>query len=263
MDTVSVFEGGTMRRLLLLFALSAVVILALASAAMAQQGEKKDSFDCSDFATQTGAQALLETGDPDELDPDGDGKACETRLDGNAEDGTKLGAETGEDLDCIDFPSQKAAQSALKANPSDKNKLDVDNDGVACQIVPVPYENPVSDKAPVAKAKSTADLNCGDFEYQQEAQMVYFRDESDPNNLDGNDNGLACEESLPGLASNEAEIQSSQDQASAVASVQPLSAAAPETDGLNLRLPLIVALLVAGSSTLGLAAWWRLRSRAE
>lgn len=251
-----------MRRLLLLFAFNAVTILALAPSALAQQGDIEDVFDCSDFATRTGAQALLMPGDPDGLDADNNGKACEPRPNGNAEDGTKLGAKTGGDLDCIDFTSQKAAQAALKADPSDKNKLDVDNDGVACQIVPVPYENTTSDKVPVAEAKSDAPLSCEDFEYQQEAQMVYFRDESDPNNLDGNDNGLACEESLPGLGSNEAEIQISQDQASAVASAQPLPGTNSEAGGLDLRLPLIVALL-AGSGTLGLAAWWRFRSRAD
>lgn len=251
-----------MRRLLFLFAFSAMVILALAPAAVAQQREKEDLFDCSDFATQTGAQALLETGDPDGLDPDGDGKACEPRPDRNAEDGTKLGAKTDGDLDCIDFPTQKAAQSALKANPSDKNKLDVDNDGVACQIVPAPYENPANDKVPVAEAKSNADLSCEDFEYQQEAQMVYFRDESDPNKLDGNDNGLACEESLPGLGSNEAKIQASQEQASAVVSVQPPSGVDPEADRGGFKLPLIIALL-AGSSALGLAACWRFWSRTD
>lgn len=261
---VSVDQGSTMRRMLLLFAFIAAVILTLTPTALAQKGENEaieDIFDCSDFATQTGAQAMLEPGDPSELDANNNGKPCEILKDGKAEDGTKLGANTGGDLDCIDFPTQKAAQAHLKDNPSDPNKLDMDKDGVACQIVPVPYENPASDKAPVEEAESNADLNCEDFEYQQEAQMVYLRDDSDPNNLDKNDNGLACEEILPVLASNQTELQVSQDSASAVASGQLLSGMEAEDGGSALGMPLLVALLI-GPGALILAAWWHFRSRA-
>ena len=34
---------------------------------------------------------------------------------------------------CSDFPNQAAAQAALRANPSDPNKLDTNKDGVACE----------------------------------------------------------------------------------------------------------------------------------
>jgi hypothetical protein len=39
-----------------------------------------------------------------------------------------------------------------------------------------------------------ADLNCDDFPNQAAAQAVLVADPSDPNNLDGNDNGQACED---------------------------------------------------------------------
>lgn len=52
----------------------------------------------------------------------------------------------------------------------------------------------------VASAGSTAaqdDVNCDDFEFsvegQAEAQAVLDADPSDPNNLDGDGNGVACE----------------------------------------------------------------------
>jgi hypothetical protein len=35
--------------------------------------------------------------------------------------------------------------------------------------------------------------DCGDFEYQEDAQDVYDADPSDPNRLDADDDGLACE----------------------------------------------------------------------
>ncbi|KAA9154200.1 calcium-binding protein [Amycolatopsis acidicola] len=51
--------------------------------------------------------------------------------------------------------------------------------------------------APVVFAAPSADLDCRDFQYQEDAQAVYDQDPSDPNGLDGDDNdGIACE-SLP------------------------------------------------------------------
>lgn len=51
--------------------------------------------------------------------------------------------------------------------------------------------------AGMALAASPGDENCGDFEYQEDAQDVYDADTSDPNHLDGNDqDGVVCE-SLP------------------------------------------------------------------
>jgi uncharacterized surface anchored protein len=41
--------------------------------------------------------------------------------------------------------------------------------------------------------------NCGDFEFQEDAQDVFDEDTSDPNRLDGDDDGVACED-LPSRA---------------------------------------------------------------
>ena len=237
-----------MKRLLLMFALGAMAVLTISSSAFAQHsGDEEDVFGCEDFATQTGAQALLSPEDPNKLDEDGDGKACEAGPEGKAEDGTKLAAKTGGDLDCIDFSSQKEAQARLKDKPSDADGLDVDNDGIACQIVPVPYKNAAADKAPVSGAKSAAKLDCDDFEYQQEAQMVLLRDGADPNGLDDDDNGMACEEELPGFAANEEYLQAAEVSAT--------------TDGGPDRwLLLVVAGGLAGPGALGVAAWQRHRS---
>jgi hypothetical protein len=45
--------------------------------------------------------------------------------------------------------------------------------------------------------RSGSDLNCSDFSTQQEAQAVLNQDPSDPNGLDADHDGVACE-SLPG-----------------------------------------------------------------
>ena len=45
-------------------------------------------------------------------------------------------------------------------------------------------------------AQAFVDKNCKDFAYQEDAQEVLAQDPSDPHNLDGNDDGIACE-SLP------------------------------------------------------------------
>jgi hypothetical protein len=239
-----------MKRLLLMFALGAMAVMTLVPTAFAQQqNTEEDVFDCADFATQTGAQALLEPEDPSKLDKDRDGKACEAEPGGKVEDGTRLAAKTGGDLDCIDFPSQKAAQAKLKAKPSDANKLDLDNDGIACQIVPVPYEDGASDRTPVSAAKSSAKLDCKDFEYQQEAQMILLRDESDPNGLDDDRNGLACEEELPGFAANEEVIE-----------VDQVSASISPSGGLDPWLIFAILGGLAGPGALGFAAWRRHRS---
>jgi hypothetical protein len=58
-----------------------------------------------------------------------------------------------------------------------------------------PLDSVLSPGAPSAPAQEGGDLDCGDFEFQEDAQAVYDQDPSDPNGLDGNDNdGIACED---------------------------------------------------------------------
>ena len=45
----------------------------------------------------------------------------------------------------------------------------------------------------VSGTAHAADLNCSDFATQQQAQAEYDRDPSDPNGLDRDDDGIACE----------------------------------------------------------------------
>lgn len=50
--------------------------------------------------------------------------------------------------------------------------------------------------APTALAQQ-GDLDCGDFDFHSEAQTALLQNSSDPNNLDADSDGIACEELLP------------------------------------------------------------------
>ncbi|HEU5432310.1 MAG TPA: hypothetical protein VFU81_11640 [Thermomicrobiales bacterium] len=125
------------------------------------------------------------------------------------------------DLSCADFATQADAQRALEADPSDPNGLDPNQNGVACEedaasvatraarspepaIVEAtarPTEPSVAEVAtapPVAAAPARAidDVDCADFQYQEDAQVVLDLDPSDPYNLDPSHDGVACS-SLP------------------------------------------------------------------
>jgi hypothetical protein len=87
--------------------------------------------------------------------------------------------------DCEDFASQAAAQDFLDDDPSDPAGLDGDGDGIACE------DGTGGDSiAP----KRTDDLDCIDFATEAEAQAALDADPSDPNNLDADDDGFACED---------------------------------------------------------------------
>ena len=109
---------------------------------------------CVDFApvgespevVQAQAQAALneDPSDPNGLDADGDGVACEFEAsstgEASFEDGSGMVVdraapapqqyEQPSDLDCAGFGSREEAQAALDADPSD---LDADGDGLACE----------------------------------------------------------------------------------------------------------------------------------
>ena len=104
------------------------------------------------------------------------------------------------DRSCGDFASQAAAQAALDADPSDPYGLDLDLDGVACEL---PFVRPTETPSPAAAARTASPtalngraVNCIDFAFQEDAQIVYDRIPGDPYNLDPSGDGFACA-SLP------------------------------------------------------------------
>ena len=96
------------------------------------------------------------------------------------------------DLSCSDFASQAGAQAAFDADPSDPYGLDLDLDGVACET---PFVVPAEPAATPESLNGRA-VNCVDFTFQEDAQVVYDRIPGDPYNLDPSGDGFACA-SLP------------------------------------------------------------------
>ena len=140
--------------------------------------------DCGDFRSQAEAQGELERdlSDPNNLDVDGDGIACETYPYAGGGGG---GAGGGGGLDCADFATQQQAQAVLESDPSDPNRLDADNDGEACETYP--YNGGGGEGG-------GGDLDCADFSTHGEAQREFAKDRTDPNNLDADHDGRACED---------------------------------------------------------------------
>jgi endonuclease YncB( thermonuclease family) len=95
--------------------------------------------------------------------------------------------DPGVDKDCADFRSQAEAQADLERDPSDPNNLDADNDAIACESYPYGTGGGGGEGG-------GGDLDCADFPTQRAAQREFAKDRTDPNNLDADNDGRACEE---------------------------------------------------------------------
>ena len=58
-------------------------------------------------------------------------------------------------------------------------------------------QSPPDSQSPSAESSQDSNLDCADFETHDEAQRVLEQDPSDLNYLDGDGDGVACEELLP------------------------------------------------------------------
>ena len=98
------------------------------------------------------------------------------------------------DYDCSDFETQEEAQGFFSGG--DPYGLDSDGDGVACEELPSGGGSTATPTAeePASPPAERADLDCDDFATQAEAQAEYAADPSDPNGLDADGDGVACEE---------------------------------------------------------------------
>ena len=74
---------------------------------------------------------------------------------------TASAASTTDVFNCSDFPSQAAAQANLRAHPSDPNRLDADNDGIACENNRAPF-----DRTPVKRTTLTPATTTGSTQAQ-------------------------------------------------------------------------------------------------
>lgn len=173
------------------------------------------------------------------------------------------------DYDCSDFSTQEEAQGFLSGG--DPYGLDSDGDGIACEELPSgggstatpTAEEPAS--PPASPPADGADLDCADFATQAEAQAEYDADPSDPNGLDADADGVACEE-LTGVddssisASPEADDDASptaspesDDEGSATASATASAESElPETGGVAPALTIVPLALLLGAGLLSL-----------
>jgi hypothetical protein len=141
-----------------------------------------------------------------------------------------LDAADAETLVCDDFFTQEEAQAAFEDDPEGQAALDEDGNGIACEELPSAAGEEAEDDTQVDTSDEKAnrrerrnrrnrnqdraeeetvvdtpvsvgkeDLDCIDFEFQEDAQEIYNRDPSDPFNLDPNGDGFACS-SLPSRA---------------------------------------------------------------
>jgi hypothetical protein len=179
------------------------------------------------------------------------------------------------DYDCADFATQEEAQQFLLAG--DPYGLDADNDGMACDNLPsgggtgtaTPPATPTQSQPPATP--TTSDLDCADFATQEEAQAVYNADTSDPNGLDADDDGIACETLASGgsMMMDDGTMMMEMedgtmmmddgtmmmDDGTMMMDDSSMGTALPATGGISLMLP--AAVLLLGSGLIGLGVMRR------
>ncbi|MDQ3654960.1 MAG: excalibur calcium-binding domain-containing protein [Chloroflexota bacterium] len=139
-------------------------------------GAQRDYTSCGHFETRENAQAALDENPAlaTTLDSDGNGIACEE---------LQTGGPVVDPVSCGFFESQEGAQEALQDNPELALTLDANDNGVACdESFPDVVVDPTS---------------CGHFETQEDVQVAL--DEGsvpNPENLDGDGDGIACEDAF-------------------------------------------------------------------
>ncbi len=103
-------------------------------------------------------------------------------------------------------------------------------------------------------ALAQGDLNCDDFATQQEAQAEFDADRSDPNGLDRDNDGIACEALPAGMMEDEAPTGNGGDTDNGATPVGPIETGAGGTagDSSELLLPLTLGgvVLTAGGVVL-------------
>lgn len=160
-----------MKRFMLLAAMSALTMLVLTPAAFGQSrgpSGADGSYNCPDFDTQEQAQAFFDSagaGDPNGLDADSDGQACEDSLPSGGTGGEMTETPAPEQVSCSGFASQFGAQQFydFNATPEQQAMLDADSDGFACEegdqgTATTQYEPPVAPatEAPAVTAPAAA-----------------------------------------------------------------------------------------------------------
>ena len=140
-----------------------------------------DPTSCGHFETQADAQAAFDSGDlpdPENLDWDGDGIACEEAFDEDYNEPVVV--------DCGHFETREEAVEAIeRGNVAYPEDLDPDGDGIVCE-----------DRwGEVDEASVVVDpTSCGHFVSQESAREAFDSGNlPHPENLDADGDGIVCE----------------------------------------------------------------------
>ena len=186
-------------------ALAVATLLAAVTALLVLPGmaHAKD-LDCRNFATQEEAQAYLNAhpGDPDNLDSNGDGVACETRphlLVGGPTTTTRTTTTTP--------PVMSTTTTTALAGATTTNTTTSTTEGATTSTRATSTtttttaesdSNSDSDSGDSSSGTSDNDRDCADFASQADAQAVLDADLTDPEGLDADLDGIACEDHFGG-----------------------------------------------------------------
>lgn len=152
---------------------------------------------CTDFATQAEAQAAFDDDPAGQaaLDPDGNGIACEelqaADQQNTAQDDAAAPDTSAQADDAGNGNGNNRENRRNRRNQNQDQNQNGNQDQNAGQNQ---QGNDTVVDTPVQVGKE--DLDCIDFQFQEEAQEIFNRDTSDPFNLDPNGDGFACS-SLP------------------------------------------------------------------
>ncbi len=193
-------------------------------------------------------------------------------------------------FNCDDFDFQEDAQAVFNQDTSDPNGLDgpigpefTGQQGVACEDLPSRgtatdggmTQQPTTPTQYVQPTTPTTqgDLDCADFATQEEAQAVYNADTSDPNGLDADDDGIACETLASGgsMMMDDGTMMMEMEDGTMMMEMEDgtmmmddgtmmmddssMGTALPATGGISLMLP--AAVLLLGSGLIGLGVMRR------
>jgi hypothetical protein len=192
-------------------ALAVATLLAAVTALLVLQGiaHAKD-LDCRDFATQEHAQAYFDaqSGDPDNLDSNGDGVACETRphqLVGVATTTTRT-TTTTPPVTTTTTTTAPAGYSTATTTTSTTEGTTASTTSTSTTTTTTSGSDSDSGSSSGSDSDSDADddssssdtsgddRDCADFASQADAQAALEADLSDPDHLDADVDGIACED---------------------------------------------------------------------
>jgi hypothetical protein len=133
------------------------------------------------------------------------------------------------------------------ASPQEQGSLGAAGGGDAEQ--PAREARASREDAAIPPLPADGNYDCADFETQAQAQAILERDPSDPHYLDGEGDGVPCEE-LPSGDASSADTGSPSDPAAVPATSPSTAAGAPPPPSVENALPMLEALAVAPSGSM-------------